>query len=221
MHSRSDREASTEEDSHSPTDAWSDALAHSDQPVSRGAGSQAAGRPSAVTGVPGDLDPRTVFLARSTNGVDFFPTVSARTNPAGVLEQLQDFITNIGKLPWFSPGALAKFHLFEECISCVHWNNDRLITGTDIVKVITWRFRLERQPIRDRKKFEEGVFSDLRSLKPGQDALLEAPRSMLLDFLHRSRCIRTHKKQKVFFWNSVQPTCGKKGSSPWWWRWWR
>ena len=54
------------------------------------------------------------------------------------------------------------------------------------------------------KKFEEGIFSDLRNLKPGNGAVLEEPRSKFLDFLFKLNCIRTHKKQKVFLWRAVQ-----------------
>ena len=32
------------------------------------------------------------------------------------------------------------------------------------------------RPVRNMKKFEEGVFSDLRNLKPGVDACLEEPK---------------------------------------------
>ncbi|KIJ64341.1 hypothetical protein HYDPIDRAFT_112337 [Hydnomerulius pinastri MD-312] len=53
------------------------------------------------------------------------------------------------------------------------------------------------------KKFEEGVFSDLRNLKPGVDASLEEPKSLFLDLLFKYQCIRTQKKQKVFYWFSV------------------
>lgn len=88
------------------------------------------------------------------------------------------------------------------------------------------------------KKFEEGVFSDLRNLKPGVDACLEEPKvrislsyptlayldfsfptyfhitnhdvltlhnlqSPFLDLLFKYQCIRTQKKQKVFYWFSV------------------
>jgi len=53
------------------------------------------------------------------------------------------------------------------------------------------------------KKFEEGVFSDLRNLKPGVDACLEDPKSPFLDLLFKYQCIRTQKKQKVFYWFSV------------------
>jgi hypothetical protein len=53
------------------------------------------------------------------------------------------------------------------------------------------------------KKFEEGIFSDLRNLKPGVDAILEEPRSEFLEMLYKNNCIRTQKKQKVFFWFSV------------------
>lgn len=57
--------------------------------------------------------------------------------------------------------------------------------------------------MRNSKKFEEGVFSDLRNLKSGIDSSLEESNSAFLDFLHKSNCIRTQKKQKVFFWHSV------------------
>ena len=53
------------------------------------------------------------------------------------------------------------------------------------------------------KKFEEGIFSDLRTLKPGIGASMEEGRSDLLMFLHANGAIRTVKKQKVFYWFSV------------------
>ena len=97
--------------------------------------------------------------------------------------------------------------MFDEVISCVMWEGRYYATGTDIVRSLVWRFRLEGQVIGDRKKFEEGVFSDLRNLKPGLDATLEEPRSRFLDYLYKLNCIRTHKKQKVFFWFSVPVRC--------------
>ncbi|KAF9442185.1 STE-domain-containing protein, partial [Macrolepiota fuliginosa MF-IS2] len=68
--------------------------------------------------------------------------------------------------------------------------------------VIT-RFQAFGRPVRNMKKFEEGVFSDLRNLKPGVDACLEEPKSPFLDLLFKYQCIRTQKKQKVFYWFSV------------------
>ena len=62
---------------------------------------------------------------------------------------------------------------------------------------------LTNRPVRNIRKFEEGVFSDLRNLKPGLDASLEDAKSDLLAFLHQNKCIRTQKKQKVFYWFSV------------------
>ncbi|KAJ6550833.1 STE like transcription factor-domain-containing protein, partial [Mycena vulgaris] len=53
------------------------------------------------------------------------------------------------------------------------------------------------------KKFQEGVFSDLRNLKPHVDASLEEPKSPLLDLLFKYQCIPSQKKQKVFYWFSV------------------
>jgi hypothetical protein len=91
----------------------------------------------------------------------------------------------------------------QQTISCVLWRNAFFISGTDIVKIVQFRFLVAGQSIKNMKKFEEGVFSDLRNLKPGVDAVLENPRSEFLELLFKYGCIRTQKKQKVFFWFSV------------------
>ncbi|EJW02797.1 hypothetical protein EDEG_00254 [Edhazardia aedis USNM 41457] len=88
-------------------------------------------------------------------------------------------------------------------VHCVLWNMHFYITGTDIVKILVWRFQNAGRTLQSIKKFEEGVFSDLRNLKPGIDATLEGPRSDFLEFLYKNGCIRTQKKQKVFYWYSV------------------
>lgn len=90
-----------------------------------------------------------------------------------------------------------------ENISCIFWRGKFFITGTDIVKVLIFRFAQAGRPVLNAKKFEEGIFSDLRNLKAGTDAVLEEPKSEFLDFLFRHGCIRTQKKQKVFFWHCV------------------
>lgn len=82
-------------------------------------------------------------------------------------------------------------------------NNLFHISGTDIVKCLQFRFQAFGRPVRNPKKFEEGIFSDLRNLKAGTDASLEEPKSPFLDFLYKNNCIRTQKKQKVFYWYSV------------------
>lgn len=99
---------------------------------------------------------------------------------------------------------IKKFQLKNgDYIHCVLWNMHFYITGTDIVKILVWKFNFAGRQITSPKKFEEGVFSDLRNLKPGIDATLERPRSEFLEFLYKNGCIRTQKKQKVFFWYSV------------------
>ncbi|KAH8913892.1 STE-domain-containing protein [Atractiella rhizophila] len=90
-----------------------------------------------------------------------------------------------------------------EFISCVMWNGLYHITGTDIVRALHFRFLAFGRPVRNVKKFEEGIFSDLRNLKAGQDATLEEPKSGFLELLFKHNCIRTQKKQKVFYWFSV------------------
>ena len=82
-------------------------------------------------------------------------------------------------------------------------NNLFHISGTDIVRCLTFRFHAFGRPVKNPKKFEEGIFSDLRNLKSGTDASLEEPKSAFLDFLYKNNCIRTQKKQKVFYWYSV------------------
>lgn len=71
------------------------------------------------------------------------------------------------------------------------------------MRILLWRFQryCGRGPI-SIKKFEEGVFSDLRRLSAPQDCVLEATRSDFLVFLFDRDCVRSKKKQKVFFWKS-------------------
>lgn len=90
-----------------------------------------------------------------------------------------------------------------DTISCIFWKGKFFITGTDIVKILLFRFAQAGRPVLNAKKFEEGIFSDLRNLKAGSEAVLEEPKSEFLEFLFRHGCIRTQKKQKVFFWNCV------------------
>jgi hypothetical protein len=63
-----------------------------------------------------------------------------------------------------------------DSISCVLWNGLYHITGTDIVRALNFRFLAFGRPVRNVKKFEEGIFSDLRNLKSGTDATLEDPK---------------------------------------------
>ncbi|KCZ76374.1 hypothetical protein H311_02629, partial [Anncaliia algerae PRA109] len=116
---------------------------------------------------------------------------------------LFNFLTNAPKE--FREGErIRKYQLKNgDYIHCVLWNNHFYITGTDVVKILVWRFQNSGRNLVSMKKFEEGVFSDLRNLKPGVDATLENPRSEFLEFLYKNGCIRTQKKQKVFYWYSV------------------
>lgn len=83
---------------------------------------------------------------------------------------------------------LSKFRLPNgEDVACVLWNGLYHITGTDIgtwrhnypltpVRALLFRFEAFGRPVKHTKKWEEGVFSDLRNLKPGVDACLEEPK---------------------------------------------
>ncbi|KAL9101720.1 MAG: hypothetical protein Q9163_003042 [Psora crenata] len=90
-----------------------------------------------------------------------------------------------------------------DVLTLLNRNNLFHISGTDIVRCLSFRFQAFGRPVRNSKKFEEGIFSDLRNLKSGTDASLEEPKSPFLDFMYKNNCIRTQKKQKVFYWYSV------------------
>lgn len=140
------------------------------------------------------------------------PSLSRQYDLMAHLERLKEFLAT-APTRWSSSDAipisqqhpaLNRFLLpSNEYVTCVNWCNVHYITGTDIVRALVFRFEAFGRPVRNMKKFEEGVFSDLRNLKPGQDACLEDPKSPFLDLLFKYQCIRTQKKQKVFFWFSV------------------
>ncbi|KAI9005860.1 STE like transcription factor-domain-containing protein [Phycomyces nitens] len=131
------------------------------------------------------------------------PTPSNVSNRLTLIDDLKYFLATATE-KWPQDKAIKRFKLpTGEVISCILWNNLFFITGTDIVRSLTFRFHAFGRPVTNAKKFEEGIFSDLRNLKPGTDASLEEPKSELLDMLYKNSCIRTQKKQKVFFWYSV------------------
>lgn len=120
----------------------------------------------------------------------------------GTFEDFKLFLTTVTTT--FREGThIKRFVLGSESVSCILYNDLFHITGTDIVRAITMRFESMGRKIIGAKKFEEGIFSDLRNLKPGVAATLESPRSQFLKFLYENQCIRTQKKQKVFYWFSV------------------
>lgn len=107
---------------------------------------------------------------------------------------------------WSSPNeTIRRLDLGDgQYISCVLWNELFHITGTDIIKSMAYRMECIGRTVTLLKKFEEGIFSDLRNLKAVVDATLEESRSPFLKFLYENQCIRTQKKQKVFYWFSVK-----------------
>lgn len=133
-----------------------------------------------------------------------------RSNPNDVEEALRliedlKFFLATSPANWQENQVIRRYYLNndEGFVSCVFWNNLYYITGTDIVRCCVYRMQKFGREVVERKKFEEGIFSDLRNLKCGVDATLEMPKSEFLSFLHKNLCLKTQKKQKVFFWFSV------------------
>lgn len=128
----------------------------------------------------------TSFFQRLSSFIELAPGQMQKTN------QTIPLSFNIGEL----------FKREHDCISCVKWRDGLYyVSGTDIVKVVRTIYTiLTDSPEPPSKKFEEGVFSDLRNFKTGDRARLEDSKSDLLSFMHRNKCIRTQKKQRVFYW---------------------
>jgi hypothetical protein len=180
------------------------------------------------------------FLATAPSS---FPNELAALDP--YQQQQQAYISSSPNQQQSQLDGIHRFRLPNgEHISCVRWQSLYHITGTDIIRTLVFRFHAFGRKICNMKKFEEGVFSDLRNLKAGTDATLETPKvslesvfiiqfgaatssdpivlstftfctnsiilsffcsvqSALLDLLFKYNCIRTQKKQKVFYWYSV------------------
>ncbi|EDO18654.1 hypothetical protein Kpol_1055p10 [Vanderwaltozyma polyspora DSM 70294] len=133
-----------------------------------------------------------------------------RASPEQVEESLKliddlKFFLATAPVNWQENQVIRRYYLNNDqgFTSCIFWNNLFYITGTDIVKCCMYRMQKFGREVIQKKKFEEGIFSDLRHLKCGIDATLEQPKSEFLSFLFRNMCLKTQKKQKVFFWFSV------------------
>lgn len=133
----------------------------------------------------------------------FATTEENLTERLEMIDQLKSFLMNAPD--HYPPEQETYTHSLAngDTISCIKWNDAYFITGTDIVRSLLFRFLAFGRPVENIKKFEEGIFSDLRNLKPGTDAILEPPKSAFLSLLFKNNCIRTQKKQKVFYWRSV------------------
>jgi len=118
------------------------------------------------------------------------PLTSSEREILSILNKLKEFLANAPNR-WASSEAPSTTHLHNpntrpalnrftlpsnEFVTCVLWQGQHYITGTDIVRSLVFRFEAFGRPVRNMKKFEEGVFSDLRNLKPGSDATLEEPK---------------------------------------------
>lgn len=119
------------------------------------------------------------------------------------LEELREFLHSAPSM--FTPEQRILKHRLSnsENICCVKWDGEFLISGADILRCIMFKFRAFGRDILNRGKFEELIFSDLRSSKSSVRARLEEGKSELLEFLHNHGAIRTKKKQRVFIWSAV------------------
>lgn len=108
----------------------------------------------------------------------FLATAPSRWSSAGSSRSTDDALGDPGAVGHTSSHpSMNRFLLpSSEYVSCVLWGGIYHITGTDIVRALVFRFEAFGRPVRNMKKFEEGVFSDLRNLKPGVDATLEEPK---------------------------------------------
>jgi transcription factor STE12 len=127
------------------------------------------------------LDRLKFFLATAPSRWDATSNDSTDTSMMATPTDVSDLSSSMPPgHPSSSHPALNRFLLpTSEYVSCVLWNSLYHITGTDIVRALVFRFEAFGRPVRNMKKFEEGIFSDLRNLKPGVDACLEEPKVSL------------------------------------------
>lgn len=123
---------------------------------------------------------------------------------AKMLQSLGSFIAHVNE-NWQPDEECRRFDVFRESITCALWNGEGVVSGVDVCKIIMAIYRLNHmgEYPRDRRKFEEGIVSDLRNLRVNEEAFLEDAGSPLLRFLFLINSVRTHKRQKVFKWNAV------------------
>ncbi|KAJ3106411.1 homeodomain transcription factor ste12 [Phlyctochytrium planicorne] len=177
--------------------------AHSDNETSNTGVAQGSLQVGEPNGTLQDQEPVTAAAVAAAAAARNSAAIFSNASTLEVLENLKLFLATAPST-WDPEQVIKHFTLPNgENVSCVLWSNLFHITGTDIVRSLTFRFAAFGRPVKNMKKFEEGVFSDLRNLKPGIDATLEDPRSEFLEFLFKANCIRTQKKQKVFYWFSV------------------
>ncbi|KAJ7616171.1 STE like transcription factor-domain-containing protein [Mycena polygramma] len=151
-----------------------------------------------------DLDRLRVFLATAPSHWDVENDDGQRLQPEGAHLISFDGQSSLSNTTATVHPGLNRFLLpSQEYVSCVLWNGVHYITGPDIVRVLCSRFEAFSRPVRNIKKFEEGIISDLKSLKPGTDACLEEAKSPFVELLFKYQCTRTQKKQRVFYWFSV------------------
>lgn len=97
-----------------------------------------------------------------------------------------------------------RFYIFGQNITCVRWNGECYISGPEIFKVQSALYRLNhKQSVSRPKRFEEMILTQLRSLKEGEDFIIEDAGSEMIKFFYRLGAIRTHKRQKIFIWDSI------------------
>ena len=89
--------------------------------------------------------------------------------PALIHEEMQHLPPDEARMPRIKCFQLPS----GDYISCVLWNSIFHITGTDVVRSLIFRFEITGRPVRNIKKFEQGIFSDLRNLKPGTASVME------------------------------------------------
>lgn len=134
-------------------------------------------------------------------------TLPHQNNIENSLSSIDDlkFFLETAPVNWQDNQVIRRYYLNSDLgfVSCVRWNKLFYITGTDIVKACLYKMQNFGRIVTQNKKFEEGIFSDLRNLKCGVDSILEQPKSAFLAFLFKNLCLKTQKKQKVFFWFSV------------------
>lgn len=87
-------------------------------------------------------------------------------------------------------------------VACIRWNGECYVTVCDVIRILTFRLHVLGYRIANTTKLSEGVYSDLRTCRPGSDYVqLDAGEAVLLAAASVGATQST-KAQRIFRWGS-------------------
>lgn len=170
------------------------------------------------------MAPSNEFHTIYRSSTDLLPSFLSRYSTEADVRQLETFLDFAPSHPLIhhavnsgTPAILSFVLPGESQISCIAWDGLIWITGEDIIRVVQARFEAVGRPVHRFKEFRGLIVSYLRRPFEGYHkeldnvwftymnmeaelTSLQIFQSEFLHYLREHRCIRTRKRQKVYYW---------------------